>query len=181
MNKKRFVSLFLVFMMVLSLFPTAAFAGTTTVQPGVTVDASFDGELQTGISDQTAMLTIDGGDTAMSAFMAELDFTSLVNYISVSDVEIDGPDNTIVTANRHDTSIDFDIFTTENVTGTIATVTFAVDAAIPSGYYNVPVNITEWNDVDNSYFVKDESVEVIATLTVLDEHGNIPGAKEETS
>ena len=187
MNKKRFVSLFLVFMMVLSLFPTAAFAATVGVDHGASVSAEFEENLQTGTGDQTAVLNV-GSETGAVSFMGRVDFGDLADYVTADDVTIDRASSSFT--NDYSGSVNWNPEDCKfvghrsggDVTGNFVVFNIPLDMnSVPAGYYDVTVYVTEMIANDNTYYVADTEVPVPATLTVLDEHGNLPGATEETS
>lgn len=181
-SKSRFVSLFLVFMMVLSLFPTAVFAASpkTEFENGGTLTAEFENSLQAGKGDQTATLVFDAGDIAAAGVtMESFDYSSLSGYLSGT------PTSLAVNVAMGSSGVYY-AATNKLVfysglygdTGEFVKMSFPVSGDIPAGYYDVSFVVTEYHDNDEVSYVTDAGVAMTATLTVLTEDGELPEVTE---
>lgn len=171
MNKKpkRLASLLLVFVMVLSLFPTSVFAGTANVG-GATMTAEFESSVQEGKTGQTATLSLDVGDTVTGGLTGtySLANTPFLSYDSATF----GPGNGAGMVNGAQSSF-MTYHQGEAEDGVQLSLQFSVSDDVTAGYYDVPVEITSWDDASASA-VTTEAFTVVATLTVLTADGELP-------
>ena len=174
MNKKpkRLASLLLVFVMVLSLFPTSVFGASNSIN-GATLNADFQGEVREGGGEQTTTLVFSS-DSPTSAFAGGLDYGEL----SGATVKASLP----IGFNWYNDTSRFDFFTTSDVNvGDVAKLNFTLPEDIQAGYYDVTAVINDWSAYDGTTYVatEKETLSVTATLTVLTSDGQLPDEPAE--
>ena len=174
MNKKpkRLASLLLVFVMVLSLFPTSVFGASNSIN-GATLNADFQGEVREGGGEQTTTLVFSS-DSPTSAFAGGLDYGELSGATIKPSLPIG--------FNWYNDESRFDFFTMSDVNvGDVAKLNFTLPEDIQAGYYDVTAVINDWSACDGTTYVatEKETLSVTATLTVLNSDGSLPDEPAE--
>ena len=174
MNKKpkRLASLLLVFVMVLSLFPTSVFGASNSIN-GATLNADFQGEVREGGGEQTTTLVFSS-DSPTTAFAGGLSLDDL-SGLDVSIAAADDITGWYSQTNR------FDMWARSDKTGKLASLDVTLPEDIQAGYYDVTAVINDWSAYDSTTYVatEKETLSVTATLTVLTSDGQLPDEPAE--
>lgn len=192
---KKFLALFLAIVMIIGVMPVSA-----ARVYDVDFEASFDPvEITAGADDYTVTLSASvGGDCdAVQTYRMVIDWTELGDY--VTKVNLAASDYLHEKYSAYKTAIGggykvnkkvYSLSDTEGLimyipdidgnldAGEIMSSTFKLSGSIPAGKYTVSCMIFELNTQENTYWVDDSDkstwITAEATLTVLNESGNLP-------
>ena len=134
------------------------------------MSAEFEGTVQEGQTGQTAVLTLDTGEYATKGMVGSWSLDA-ANFLTYKEIKAASG---LAWLNGNQ----FSLMKTDNSAGEQVSITFDVADSVTARYYDVPVELSQWESPDGMY-THNEGFTVVATLTVLNSDGSLPDEPAE--